>query len=339
MRIALPVPGRPQALVEAEPGETLAGVDRAEVERLYKAHGAILLRGFGAGAEAFRNFAWQFCRTSVFNESPGRMPIDPENNIHTVDGGVRAFNLHSELSREPWQPDVAFFGCLSAPSRGGATTICDGVALVRALPEDVRRGLEGRRFLHIKGTWPELLKFWLGTPDPTDAQLASPPPYCPYQFRRVDGQVVRYFTRPILHRPMFTDAPAFANFLLFARFNHNNPDYPLLDDGRSVPDEWVQAIKAAGDRLMVAVDWRPGDVLMLDNSRFMHGRTEILDTSERLIATFFGYLKFAVPSADPPPPGGPNTPPPAGGGGGGGRRVSPGRRRQGSPTAPPQPLP
>ena len=101
---------------------------------------------------------------------------------------------------------------------------------------------------------------------------------------------------------MFADEPAFANFLLFARLNHNNPDYPLLDDGQPVPDDWVAEIKAAGDRLMVAVDWRPGDVLMLDNTRFMHGRTEILDAHERLIATFFGYLKFALPSAEEPDP-------------------------------------
>ena len=301
-KIDLPVPGRPQVLIQADGETSLAQLDRGEIESLYKAHGAILFRGFGADAEQFRNFAWQFCRTSVFNESPGRSPIDPENNIHTVDGGTRAFALHAELSREPWQPDVAFFGCLSAPRSGGQTTICDGIALVRALPEDVRRGLEGRRFLHIKGTWPELLKFWLGTPAPTDQQLASPPPHCPYGFRRIDGQIVRYFTRPILARPMFADEPAFANFLLFARFNHNNPDYPLLDDGQPVPDAWVAEIKAAGDRLMVAVDWRPGDVLMLDNTRFMHGRTEILDTQERLIATFFGYLKFARPSAEEPDP-------------------------------------
>jgi alpha-ketoglutarate-dependent taurine dioxygenase len=300
MKIELPVPGRPQVLIEAEGETSLAVLDRARIEDLYKAHGALLLRGFGADAQAFRNFAWQFCRTSVFNESPGRSPIDPENNIHTVDGGTRAFSLHSELSREPWQPDIAFFGCLSAPSRGGATTICDGIELVRALPEDLRRALEGRRFLHIKGTWPELLQFWLGTPNPSDRQLAEPPPYCPYRFRRIEGQVLRYFTRPVLHRPMFAEGPAFANFLLFARFNNNNPDYPLLDDGQPVPDEWVQAIKTAGDRTMVAVDWRPGDVLMVDNTRFMHGRTEILEPAERLIATFFGYLKFAIPSPEEP---------------------------------------
>jgi hypothetical protein len=40
---------------------------------------------------------------------------------------------------------------------------------------------------------------------------------------------------------------------------------------------------------------------MLDNTRFMHGRTAILDARERLIATFFGYLSFAIPDPEEPP--------------------------------------
>lgn len=296
-----PRPGRPFVLIEAEAGESLENLSRETIIALYKAHGAILLRGFGAGAGTFRDFAWSFCSAAVFNESPGRRPIDPARNIFTVDAGTAAFNLHPELSREPWKPDVAFFCCLSAPRRGGQTMICDGVELVRAMPAAVRDGFAGRHLVHIKPTWPVLLDYWLGTPAPTDAQmLAPPPPQCPYIFRRLDGEIVRIFARPALHRPMFTDAPAFGNFLLFARFNNGRPDYPLLDDLTPVPEAWLQATKATGDALAVPVGWTEGDVLMVDNTRFMHGRTAIEDPGERLIATFFGYLDFAVPDSDEP---------------------------------------
>ncbi len=300
-KIQLPEPGRPQLLIEAAGERGILDLDSAEIIALYKAHGALLLRGFGADVPQFRRFARQFCPTSVINESPGRRPLEPEHNIHTVDGGTGPFSLHPELSREPWKPDAAFFGCLSAPSRGGATTICDGAELVRTMPDDVRRGLEGRRLIYVKPTWPELLDYWLGSPAPNDDRLANPPISCPYQFARADGHVVRIFSRPALHRPMFIDAPAFGNFLLFARFNNKRVDFPVLDDGRPVPEAWLQAIKAAGDRLSAEVAWQPGDVLMLDNTRFMHGRTAILDPGERLIATFFGYVGFAPRDPEEPP--------------------------------------
>ena len=248
-KIHLPEPGRPYVLIEAEGERGVLDVDPSQIVSLYKEHGALLLRGFGADVPQFRNFARQFCSTSVVNESPGRQPIDPGYNVHSVDAGTGPFNLHPELSREPWKPDAAFFACFSAPRSGGATTICDGVALVREMPEEVRRGLLGRRLLQVKPTWPGLLEFWLGTANPSDECLANPPAWCPYQFRRIEGVVVRYFSRPALHRPMFIDAPAFGNFLLFARFNHNRIGYPLLDDGQTVPDPWLEAIRATGERL------------------------------------------------------------------------------------------
>ena len=301
-RFRRPEPGMPELLIEAAPGETLDDLDRDAVIALYKRHGAILLRGFGADLGTFGRFARSFCRTAVVNESPNREALDPANRIYAVDAGVGAFPLHPELSREPWRPDVAFFGCLSAPGDGGETTICDGVELVRCLPEAVRDGLGGRRLVYGMGTWPELLAYWLGTAEPSDAQLAAPPPGCPYAFARLpDARVVRHFSRPALHRPMFCDALAFGNFLLFARYNNGRTDFPLLDDLRPVPTEWVEAAKATGDSLTRAIAWEQGDVLMLDNTRFMHGRRAIPRPDARKIATFFGYLDFALPDPEEPP--------------------------------------
>jgi len=146
-----------------------------------------------------------------------------------------------------------------------------------------------------------LLEFWLGDPRPSDALLANPPSRCPYAFERRREGVICSFSRPALNRPMFADEPAFANFVLFSRFTRNRRNYPLLDDERPIPEAWLQAIRAAADEISAEVGWQRGDVLMIDNTRFMHGRTAILDASERRIASFFGYLGFAIPDAEEPP--------------------------------------
>lgn len=280
----------------------LGDLDRDAIIELYRCHGAILFRGFNTDLVTFGRFTRMFCRTAVVNESPNREPLDPANHIYAVDGGVGAFPLHPELSREPWKPDVAFFACLGAPGAGGATTICDGVDLVRCLPDEVREGLAETRLVYGMGTWPGLLEYWLGTASPSDAVLAAPPLGCPYQFVRLaNRRIARHFSRPALHRPMFCDQPAFGNFLLFARYNNGRRDFPLRDDLRPVPEVWVEAAKAMGDLLTREIIWQQGDLLMLDNTRFMHGRTAILDLAERRIATFFGYLSFAVPDPEEGP--------------------------------------
>ena len=300
-QIELPRPGQPYVAVTASTESRLTAFDRTTLVDLYRAHGALLLRGFAVDLTEFSSFARSLCPTAVVNETPGRSSLDAAQAVYSVDGGTNAFALHPELSREPWKPDAAMFCCLSPPRAGGATTICDGIALAAALPPEIRAGLKGRRLIYLKAAWPEQLRFWLGTDKPDDALLRAPPPQCPYRFGRLpDGRVVRYFTRPALHRPMFAAEPAFGNFLLFARFNNGNGHHPLLDDMTPVPEEWLQAIRATGDRLTAAIDWQQGDVLVLDNTRFLHGRTAITDAAERQIATFFGYLAFAVPDPEEP---------------------------------------
>lgn len=299
--ITLPVEGRPYAIVAADAGEGVEALNREQVATLYKQHGALLFRGFPFDLEAFRRFTATYCAGSVFNESPDRLVLDGEHNIQSVNGGVDAFPLHPELSREPWKPDVCFFLCLSPPREAGETTLCDGVEIVRRLPAEVREGLAARRLLYVQVASPETLRYWLGTDRPTAGQLAAPPPNCPYRFVAApNGRIMRAFTRPALHRPMFTDAPAFGNFLLFSRYYLDRPNFPVFDNGKPVPPEWVEAVKAVSDAITAPVPWRAGDLVMIDNTRFMHGRRAIVDAQDRLIASYFGYLDFARPDAEEP---------------------------------------
>lgn len=299
-RTSLPTAARPYVRLDADRGETLAAVSRAELIALYKAHGALLLRGFAGDLDVFRGLAVELCPVAVHNDSRNRATLGARD-VQSVNLGTHAFPLHPELSREPWKPDSCFFYCLTPPSSGGATTICDGVAIVRDLPDELRATMTSRRLKYRMPARIQDLVYWLGTAQPDAATLAAPPPHCPYRFEWVEDQLARVFTRPLLHRPMFVDEPAFGNFLLFARFLRGITTFPLLDDDSIVPQQWLEVVKVAGDRLTAAIEWQRGDLLILDNSRFMHGRTAVTEGDERLIATYFGYCAFAVPDAEEPP--------------------------------------
>ena len=298
-RTSLPTAARPFVRLDSDKSETLDSVNPQLVRELYKEHGALLLRGFSSDLEEFRRFAVDLCPIAVHNDSRTRVKLGPQD-IQSVSLGTLAFPLHPELSREPWKPDTCFFYCINPPTSGGATTICDGVAIVRELPAELKQTMAGRRLKYTLGARVEELQYWLGTSQPDEAALADPPPHCPYRFERVGSQLTRVFTRPLLHRPMFTDELAFGNFLLFARFLRGRT-FPLLDDGTPVPEEWLQTVKQVSDRLTVPIAWQRGDLLILDNSRFMHGRTAVTEGDDRLIATYFGYLEFAVPDKEEPP--------------------------------------
>lgn len=298
-----PFPDRPLSLVQAAAGEGLDAIGAPDIlERLRDT--AVLVRGFAPDLAAFNAFAKRFCAVSVFNESPNRLVLDGDNNIQSVNLGNEPFPLHPELSREPWKPDLCFFHCIEAPKSGGETTYCDGVDLLKRLPADVFSALKDRGLLYIQPAGPDILNYWVGTSHPDDAALANPPAHCPYRFRRFDDAIVRYFWHPALHHTLLSNELAFGNFLLFARLYLHNDRIPLFDDGNLIPDWIVDAIAAAAEPITYAVDWQPGDILILDNSRFMHGRNAITEPQDRLIASYFGYLNGVEQAAGeiPNPP-------------------------------------
>jgi alpha-ketoglutarate-dependent taurine dioxygenase len=289
-----PTKNTPYATMVAEDKNNLSlfTISSSDIINLYKEHGAIVLRGFKYSTDDFTKFAKQFCSSFVINESVGRILLDKKNNIQTVNKGSEPFPLHSEIAREPWKPDICFFGCLSPPQAGGETTICDGTEIVKNLPPKLVSILKTYRLEYAIPTIPEECNFWLGSSEPDDFTLQNPPANCPYTFIRHGSKIIRIYKAPTLHKPMFTDDLAFANFLLFSRFLSKNKYYPVFEGGIIIPDDIVAAIKEASDALTTAVKWQTNDLLIVDNTRFMHGRNAISNTNERMIITAFGYVNF-----------------------------------------------
>lgn len=291
----------PYVLFEPDcPQSSILDIDEANIINLYKLHGAILFRGFSFNVSEFNTFTNKFCHSTVFNESPGRKIIDSDANIQTVNLGDEAFPLHPEISREPWKPDVCFFACETPPITGGETTICDGIELVKLLPESLVTTFKENRLDYINLATENECLYWLGMAKPDDATLNSIPENCPYHFSRYGDQILRVYNAPTLHKPMFSDELAFGNFLLFS-YQLNATRFPMFNKNREVPRELVKIVKETAEQITTAVKWQKHDVLMLDNTRFLHGRNYINDVSHRLILTFFGYLKFAIPSAEETP--------------------------------------
>lgn len=281
--------------------ESLLSVDETEITDNYKRHGALLFRGFGFDLDIFSSITNKFCTTAAFNRSEDREMLDEGNRIQTVNLGVKEFPLHPELSREPWKPDVCFFASLKDQTEGGETVICDGVEIVKRMSPDIRQALESRRLLYRQPLRRDEMQLWLETDDPSNELLRNPPAHCPFSFLVAGNQqITRCFSRAALHTPMFTGELAFGNFLFFAWFGLGVRNFPTFEDGSTIPVSLLEQIKEISDEITYPVAWQKNDLLMVDNTRFMHGRRKIVHPESRLIATYFGYLNFAIPSKEEP---------------------------------------
>lgn len=278
-------------------GAPLGSLPTGELIDLFRTHGALLLRGYRFDLDSFTAFTKRFCSRFVRNESGRRMPVSTDGTTQTVNLGRDAFPLHPELSRVPWRPDIAWFACARPPAAGGETLVCDGLAVVPRLAEALRRQVADRALLYREETPMGAFTDWLGIAPPDDATLSRLSASSPFRFERQGPRIFRSFSRPFLHRPLFSDEAAFGNFLLFARYMLKTREFPTFEDGSLISDEICSGLKTVTDDLTIAHRWQVGDVLMLDNSRYMHGRNAVTEPGERVIWTQFGYAGF-LPADD-----------------------------------------
>ena len=276
-----------------EPGSQqvrLSALGREQIWPLFEQSGAILLRGFTLDVREFDDFTAKFCSRFVSNSSPGRQSISADSRTQTVNLGPEPFPLHAELSREPFKPDIAFFACARAPRSRGETLLCDGTAIVAGLQASTRKLLQENLLEHRVVVSPEECLKIFGREQPRAADLDRVNRDSDYEFSIKGDKCFRMFTTPALQEPKFSAGPAFANFLLFARYYLNLLNFPTFAGQVIIPNEVCAEIKAVSDSLSVAHRWQKHDLLMVDNTRFMHGRNAVENPAERLILTQFGYV-------------------------------------------------
>ena len=66
---------------------------------------------------------------------------------------------------------------------------------------------------------------------------------------------------------------------------------PVITYGNDdpIPSEKLKRMEVLCEELTHNIDWENGDILLIDNTRVMHGRRKIEDT-ERLIFNALSYL-------------------------------------------------
>lgn len=91
-----------------------------------------------------------------------------------------------------------------------------------------------------------------------------------------DG-AIRYAHRvAAVHGTLFGDRLASANSILGPSFHHEKPTIKF-DDGAAIAPSMLADIECASAAYTENIEWRDRDVLLIDNTRVMHGRRAMVD--------------------------------------------------------------
>ena len=289
------------------PAQNLAIVETLEpsaVRESLKEHGAVVIRA-GASLADFEAVSDGLIKPMVHHSTSTtveRDVVNADGTTSTVNKGMDYIPLHREGSYAPGCPDLLLLYCVRPSDAGGQTTLCDGVALLDALPVSTRKFVSDAI---LKWSWsatPERWRASLGA-DSKDAALArlnfmkARLPAWESIAVEFEGDILKGVFQTLCVIPTrWGGRRSFCNSLLIYHYRQATEFYPkhhyipMMGDGSPFPTELLAEISTLANERTHGTQWRANDILIFDNSRFMHGRTGFTDV-QRQILVRMGHVK------------------------------------------------
>ena len=268
-----------QTIFELDHSHRNHHTNHAVIKNTLREQGWILLRGEYYDVRRFSQLMSKLCKNLTYD--PARENITQQSQ--KVDAGTQAVGLHIENGTTPLPPDIIAFFSQTSATLGSQTTVCDGHAVWKSLPDQLKQKFTApmtiSRYLpkqiwqkyvasafnieHAETvTWEDLNKFIKAIP----GQSISP--------AKEDG-VEYHLQMPMIRQDNLKGVPAFANTLLGPSYNYEKPKFSFAD-GSLISEDLLGDLSILCEKHTYEIDWQDGDVAIIDNKRFMHGRREIL---------------------------------------------------------------
>ena len=280
-------------------------VDIAGVQKPLDQTGAVLLRGFDFTLKNFEIFSCRLCNDFHIPATRyARRQVDGDNNSTEVFRNNFTLLGHTEGSYKPYPrwPEICFFMCVIPPSEiGGETTIVDGAEFYKCLPDNLRQRFEKTGVMYEmyweKERWQN--EFEVDDVMALEALLMTLPAV---RYTLHGDELHLYFTTQAITKDHQGNL-VFATALLAHLPRITHPDYQhknayckpsnrvYFGDGEELPDATVNMLIDIHDDLAYPHNWQIGDMLVLDNTRWLHGRTQTKNDCERVLFSRFGWPK------------------------------------------------
>ena len=241
--------------------------------------GWVLLRDEHYDVESFSELMNSLCQKLTYD--PARENITRQSQ--KVDAGTQAMGLHIENGTTPLPPDIIAFFSEKSASQGSQTTLCDGYQVWQSLPETLKQKFAEpmtiSRYLP-KQIWQKYVATALNMSDAeqvTQHDLQQFVQMIPGQsISQAEDEGVQYHLKMNMVRSdNLKGVPAFANTLLGPSYNYEKPRFYFADGSEISPDLIVELAERY-ENYTSEINWQDGDLAIIDNKRFMHGRREIL---------------------------------------------------------------
>jgi alpha-ketoglutarate-dependent taurine dioxygenase len=289
-------PGKPPILRTETTGDApgWAAEHRDGLRAVVAEHGALLVRGLGLRNAAevgavFRRLAPSGLMIEKEAFAARQLYADGVYSSATWPAN-QPMCMHHELSYRLEVPSLMLFGCLTAPTAGGATAVSDSPTVLEALPKDLTERFERDGWLLTRSYNDEIgatVAEAFGTED-----RAAVESYCrsnaigfewqpdgglrTWQRRRaVVGHPLtgkRCFFNQIAFLNEWTIDPEVREYLVEMYGEDGLPFNTGFGGGEPLTAEIVELINQVYEANTMREPWQAGDLMLVDNIRTAHSR-------------------------------------------------------------------
>jgi alpha-ketoglutarate-dependent taurine dioxygenase len=297
----------PFTLEDAEPKglEWLSGHARRIMQSVDR-FGAVLIRGFSSWRQEDLGAAVEIVSAErpldyVYRSTP-RTELARGVYTATEYPSGMTIPLHNENAYQRDWPLLLFFYCQQPAEVGGQTTLADTLAVTGRLNQQTREKFAAKGIMYVRNYREDIDLPWTAVFQTTSRREVEE--YCSandISFEWLDGNTLR--TRQVCaaeqRHPVTGDPVWFNQVHLFhpsalerktreaMRRMFREEDLPrnaMYGDGSALEEAELMAIRNAFENESVGVNWRKGDLLVLDNMRVSHGRAPYRGARKVLVA-------------------------------------------------------
>jgi alpha-ketoglutarate-dependent taurine dioxygenase len=300
-------PGKPPILRTETTGDApgWAAEHRDALRAVVAEHGALLVRGLGLRDAAevgavFRRLAPSglmiekeaFAARQVYAEGVYSSATWPAN---------QPMCMHHELSYRLEVPSLMLFGCLTAPTAGGATAVSDSPTVLEALPKDLTERFERDGWLLTRSYNDEIgatVAEAFGTEDRAAVESYCRSNAIGFEWQPDGGLRTWQRRRAVVGHPVtgkrcFFNQIAFLNewtidlevreYLVEMYGEDGLPFNTGFGSGEPLTAEIVELINQVYEANTVREPWQAGDLMLVDNIRTAHSREAYQGPREILV--------------------------------------------------------
>jgi alpha-ketoglutarate-dependent taurine dioxygenase len=290
--------------IEGTPEEKVGEIDPSFVKDLIKTRGTVIFTGFVTPLAEFEQYIRQFGDEFMTYQGGSyvRQKVSADDSLLSTRSEYARekedsfeLPLHGEMYYMNSRPVMLWFFCERPAERDGETTVCDGAQIYDALSEESKKLLAKQKLKYVRrykdGEWQRIYR--------TD-DLNEAIEFCAdngLSAHVEEGRVLatEYLASGVI-RSRWGNHLVYINNMLPVLWQEQQlgrtTSIVRLEDDSKIPQQLVDEVVAAQQRLIIPMHWQRGDFAAIDNTRVMHGRRPFADPKREIYLRMVREVAF-----------------------------------------------